>query len=75
MPGAGKTKSKEAGGLIDTFVLKVKFKGHSTWRIVATNRQWSKLQRPLADLADQIETHAFDKMNGTTGTIAPFKPV
>ncbi len=67
------SERSERDGLLDTYILKVRFKDHKTWRISANNRNLDKLKNSLKELPDNLEKYQIDVMDGKTGEITKFE--
>lgn len=67
-----KWKQHEKAGRPHTYLLKVKLKGHTTWRVLIQNRD---LDRVIDEIGKQnaIEAWEIEQMDGFTGKMTVMK--
>lgn len=62
-----KSQKAEDSGLPNTYILKVKFEGHRTWRIAITNRKFDKVIAAVQNMPATLSDYEIWEMDGLTG--------
>ena len=73
MSHSKRTKIKEDRGFSDTFLLLVKLKNHSTYRVENCGRHMETVQKKYREHEKLLEKFKIIQVNGFTGELSEFK--